>query len=80
MAGAVAVAVPYAISPQRQVFFQQYFRNNLRGVAIGRPLTVAAAAVSGAVVWGVADVTLSWLGLGWWTVPEHQRRMKLLRL
>lgn len=65
LGGAVAVAIPFALNPNRVAFFQAYAKENLRGMAMNRALTVSSAAVSGAVVFGLMDVVLSVTGLNW---------------
>jgi hypothetical protein len=64
--GAVAVAVPFALSENRRQFLQAYFKETVKGSAtMSRALAVSAGAVSGACMFGMGSVLLDWTGLNW---------------
>ena len=64
--GALAVAVPYALSANRQQFLQAYFKETVKGAAgMSSALAVGAAGVSGACVFGVLSTALDTAGVNW---------------
>lgn len=69
-AGAIAVALPTATSPERMAFLQQYYASAmsaaLKGAPVPRHLILASAGFSGAIIIGGTDMLLSRLfGLRW---------------
>lgn len=64
--GALAVAVPYALSANRQQFLQAYFKETVRGAAgMSSALAVGAAGVSGACIFGALSTVLDMTGVNW---------------
>lgn len=65
-AGAVAVAVPFALNANRQQFLQAYFRESVKGTAsMSSALAVGAGAISGACVFGLGSTVLDMVGANW---------------
>ncbi|KAA0164753.1 hypothetical protein FNF27_03256 [Cafeteria roenbergensis] len=65
-AGAVAVAVPFALNANRQQFLQAYFRESVKGAAsMSSALAVGAGAISGACVFGLGSTVLDMVGANW---------------
>ena len=64
--GMAAVGVPFMVNQNRVRFFQAYFKEQFRGMVIGKPSVVGVAMCSGAITFWIGDMILTAIGANWW--------------